>query len=565
MRVTLLLSLIALGVGIALGYGDGEARSDRQRRSHATEVSNSTDVIRGRILTTDGQPVGGAAVSAHANSLPEALHETQSDASGHYRISDVGKREWTVGARHDDFRMTGPDGRGWAYARAGETADFTAIPTLRCNVDVRMPDGTQPDQAQLHWEPRDGYARSSWAPDNIVSRLAPGEFSLRATAGIAEEYESDTVRIVSPGPAQQVTLQLREPTGIRGSVVLPDGASARRLQVRVGPAVAFAADLFGVFGTRAELTRDTREFVIVDLPPGRYIVAAGIGGGRAAAHTEVVVAEGLARCTLHFQPQGRIVRVLGPDGQPAKDVGYSFAYEGRGARTPSPATVVKLGDGSAVVQSRGGEGTLLVGSHEFGVAAVPFDASGSDELVVRLKPAVTLQVTVERFQASGLAGQLFLHVSRPGYRFAFGARGQSGIDDKGVREIGPFQPGEVELVLGIKRPYPRQPPGGDRGQFWTIARERITIKSGKNPAWIAVPPLYPLKIICASGESGISITPTGGEQGVETWRVAVPESGELQLHHFAAGVYELSGRSSETMQWWKRRVTIPVATEVNVP
>ena len=579
MRLTVALAVVALGVGIWIGYGSREKRAPTRTPESAHEArptpvetppTASGGTYEGTVALSDGTPVAGVRIFAMAEDA-DTEPRTTTDANGHYRIDGLPADRYMLHAQRDGYRITlSPE---WTSATipVDERVDFVATKLRVCTVEVRLPGGGRAEHANLHWTPRPPRTQYNWTPKLNSFELSPGAYEVSATSGSHRELQSKPVAVPDTPELDVIVLQLESRTGIRGTVIVPPGAKPRGLEVRIGPAHQYRADRAFRFGRSPRLRGTKNAFVQLDLKPGTYKVVALLGHNRIVAETEVTIANGIAECELKLESsapeRSRVVRVLGPDGKPVPNVGFSCRYSGPRGGAAGPCTVAERDDGSFLVsplridhETEGGQWTLSVGSRELGAIRRVFDPDDPTEFLIEFPAPAHVRVAVDG--AAKLPGMLFVHVQPAGEPDAQRGFSASNIDASGIAKLGPVPSGDVEILLGVQQGT----------LFWPVTRKTVRLQAGDNTASITAPVLYDVKVVSAappkpetSPTHRVLLRPVGKDGEVYLAYHRIPKGDSATLTRLAAGRYTITGYLREEKKSWKRTFTVPGTSEVNIP
>jgi len=578
MRLTLVLAVLALAVGIWIGYGSPEPAAARRtyvepETPTVTKKAPSTEsgsFYQGCVALEDGTPVADVQIFATADdSQPKSRATT--DADGRYRIDGLEADAYILWARREGYGIERSPEWTSPTIPINERVDFVATKKRLCTIDVRTPDGAEADHASLRWEPRPRYSQGNWTPKLSTFALSPGKFKVHATAGPNGEWRSTPVIVPDTPDLEPIVLQLEERTGIRGKVFVPPGAKPRGLKVRIGPAHLFRPDDYRRFGKDARLRGNANSFAQLDMEPGRYLVLATLGDQRVAAKAEVTVTRGVTECELRLEAaaptRSRVVRVTGPDGKPLTDARFGCRYKGARGGAVGPCTVAERDDGSFLVsplnighETDDGTWVLRVSSRALGTIRRTFDPDDPSEFVVEFPEPANVEVEVEG--ASRLSGLLYVHVQPAGETDDQRGFSQSNINAEEIAQVGPVPSGEVEILLGVQQSR----------LFWYVARKTVVLAPGENTASIAVPQLYDVKIVSATAaapdtgpDHRVLLRPAGKDGEIYLAYHRVPKGGSETLKRLAAGQYKLTGYIYEQKKRWERTFTVPGTSDVQIP
>jgi hypothetical protein len=250
------------------------------------------------------------------------------------------------------------------------------------------------------------------------------------------------------------------------------------------------------------------------------------------------------------------VEVYGPEGDKLKNVRFRYTYREKERLIGGGAIAVPCADGSYSVEPRdlsehdvigNGAHSLEVESREHGSIEVPFDPGSEEPIVIRFGQSATLRVTLEGYVGSGHEGKLRLQLESDS---KFTPAGPNRIDAEGSQLLGPRQPGETTLVVGVE----------ERRLFRSVARIPIRLSPGENHRTVRLPKLYTLKVV---GPVGVRFQIYAKARPDERMlpRI-VGEAGFVEVNRLPAGEYGIwRGRDGER---WETSVVVPAQTEVRI-
>ena len=349
MARNLLVTLLALAVGLGVGYLIGSARdapvrsdrpavetrparpeplpasaSDLVRVLHeipAPHYAAGTGRITGFVRDRAGNGVAGVTIRAQQRGVTgnppkgegvpdeETLEETVrksvksyhwrrqttvnavTDRSGAYLLDGLADREYSLQAYLEGYQITVPQHGGAWKVKPGATIDWVASPIVTVPVEVLLPDGTQPSEAWIHCSRGNNSQSEHWTPERREIRIPPGAYTFTVNLSGNDDYRSEAVEttLEAGTPADPIVFQLIGRPGIRGRIDLraPERFSSLRVYaLRYTGAEAPSKDQLGAQGKEQYAWEQNNfEFSFLDLPPGRYLVGAG------AQRTEIVATQ----------------------------------------------------------------------------------------------------------------------------------------------------------------------------------------------------------------------------------------------------------------------------------
>lgn len=563
----------------AVGDLAAEAEAEIERlfgSERARPLLTGEGTIAGTARDSGGAAVEGVVVTA----LPEAqpfdlalagrrLRERPHDD----RVLAEAAREameaelWRRRARH--VATTGPDGRfelnGLMDARYSLTAfhdrydvqpaskqrrivpdavfDFVARPVRAVRVEVRMPDGAVAEHAWLSWKGPHGDGSGPWTKEGGTARLPAGECAVRAQTWTPEPLQSEEVEC--PGedaaPDEPLVLQLagRRLLTVRlvpaPGIVMPRWVEYRL--VPVGPGVE--ADPVALLKKGGDQRRATASApgraLWYDLDPGRYLVAALLGGRRLLAHAVADVGEGRTELELAMAaPAGEhlLVRVVGPEGGlPPGQLGLHVVLGSDAAPRYERTQALQREDGTWMVMLDGIDAKgaraakLRVSTLEYGAVLREFRFGDRGPITIRFGKPALLKVEVEGYPGRRGKARVYLGLRGPRGMVAYGE-----VADDGGCKLSGVQPGDYGLVLVVNR-------GKD---LWSIHQERVGLKAGEEARSIAVPKLHVLRVRLPDGMRAGKVVLHCADPSVGAFRrEAVVSAGVATFDGIAAGAYEV--------------------------
>ncbi len=542
-------------------------------------------IIRGSVRTADGRPLSGVTVRAipdapwdlwdrdgpppegdplKAEVEAEVRHlllernstrETVSDQSGAFLFTGISDVKHSIRGYKPGFEVR-KEKRD--RVRAGEEIRLIAHPVVELEVRVLGPDGKPPERAtvKIFGTGRFVEMNRDWRPGRPRIDLDPGPIRIRASGGtrsalVSEEVERMLEVGVRPEP---VVLKLREQTGIRGTLSFPpagDDYSSRHrilaLRVREG-AVIDPSRLLREHHHEGRLHRysprgGTGDFIMIDLPPGTYLVGVAAGYDAVPDSKIVRLTSGMETVDLAIPLPGAgettMVRVLGPDGRPVREnssgnlqarhvaddgtitTGSRPSHLGNGVwRVPNPS--VPIG------KEAGGRFLLLVSSTAYGSMTVEYEPRASGEVEVRWQAPATLDVTLPDYPGSSYEGVARIRLEpaiqrERRWRPALEKR----PDPHGRASFGPLAPGEWIVSLGVSS-----------GRYVTanVLRIPVHLVSGTEELVLAPPALVDLTVQTSGQEGTFRLQPLDGGN----WRSAEGgPDGVVRFTRLTAGSYIL--------------------------
>lgn len=592
-------------------------------------LPEGTGVITGRILDEDGAPVVGAAVEAtlarawawwHARGGPAperatldaavraALDEHRriqhghrratTDAEGRYRLERIVDAAHRVWCRVAGRTVEPIDGHLAARAMPGASVDFVARAATTVPIEVRFPDGTAPEQAWIR-DARLGEFHQTianhcpWTPGTPTLTLRAGSHRLQAAVGgdpqsgdaDRADWISDeqAVTVSADTPPAAITFSLRPRRGLSGRILTANG------EPPTWPGVYFLRFREGHLPTGARLKRDGRslrfvhdgEFHLRDIEPGWWAVGVAERQNDDVLVIQAVeVGDGVARVEIRLpdpDPDARlVVRALGPEGRPLRDLSFAVrTVDGgrtttRGVDTTLEASgrcVLRLGDDDvAALRARASGGgvrvALEVTSRAHGTRSITLDGPRADELVIHFGESATLAVTLTGYVGSPLAGRVLCGLVAVGgdarlAQLALAQANASGVDATGTVQLGPVGPGEHEIGIWLRPVDKRQ-----LGTPLSLARHPVTLRVGPQTLAIPLPQVHVVTVTTEGMAVGTTVS-LRLHDGDLSSRMSgqVDASGRVVFEDVPAGTYDCEAHGVVDAE---RTFTVPDETSIRL-
>jgi hypothetical protein len=551
----------------------GEAQSPYEAWLATIEVEAplaGTGRIWGTV-TSLGQPVAGATVRARppypqrfpsSGTLEEQLEhrarmalfddqaasETVTASDGTYEFTTLGEGEYTLSVSADGHRMTSR-----AHDRHTPDAEVNLVmrPVAYLVLDVRLPDGSQPERAQVSVSHGSSTSGAAWTPASPEVEIVPGPVSVAVQSG---EYVGDEFAVSAAGGERvRRTVQLKTAGMIICRIQLPAGAPTMRFRIhKEQDPPAEPPTSFSGFGDSID-ERTSKQFG--PLVPGRYRLIL-VSDRRIVAWQDVDVAD--RQVEVVITPDIAVpkvedhipLRVLDPAGQPVLQAGFVVAWTQNGSRSRGPAQPINRGDGLFWLPRTQPEARFVregvpviyeikVTATGLGEMTVTYPAADSHELVVRFQESASLEVIVPGADGSPYRGDLRVFLvaegprtsGRPEYIRPPGDRTANML--RGTTTFPQLQPGKYKVVLLTVFK-------GDYREFeHPLMEQQVELSSGENSTTFSLPTLYSLTLVVPEGDSvpGMLTLMTPDEERV-TLHVT---SRRQRVGAFPPGRYQIRG------------------------
>jgi hypothetical protein len=520
-------------------YNSRLAREAPVASSVPTSVpASETGEIWGTVLREDAEPLAGVSIRATPHiprreaadlSLEEEIAEyaaslarqeaqsvtTRTDAAGRYRLSGLDAGLFYTLEASLPGHVVQQAHRGGSpiiYHAVGKELHFIAKVALVVRLDLRLPDGSRPERAQIGIQ-RDVEGSGStsfwyWSPAQPTRSFEPGDWRLLIRGGVHNEYtcEPVSIRVSTSEPPEDRTIQLHAVPTIHATVTVPQGIEGIR------PTLEFQREIDGAF-TRVEFPdhrrnpetispfRGTGRVEYHDLEPGNYRLILALDGKE--LETRDLRVERGVRLEDFTVPEPDpsdylIVHVNGPAGPVTTGVQFHFTTEGRLGSSSGRVQALNRGNGlywiprTLIPESEGATYTLLVTAHELGKSNVQFSPRSIAPIHVSLGVATYLIVEILGFDDHPNKHELVSHVWKAGSsppRPSLMDRIRSGRDETEfrVRRFNQLEPGEYEIGLFM---VSRQQVHG-----LLVARKTVHLASGENRETIHAPELHGFVVV----------------------------------------------------------------------
>ncbi|HEX5136417.1 MAG TPA: carboxypeptidase-like regulatory domain-containing protein [Planctomycetota bacterium] len=475
----------------------------------------------------------------------QVRHSARTDSEGRYEIKGLVPAWHRITAFHEDYDLQ-PEPRN-NYVQPDAVLDFRAQPVAAVPVEVRMPDGERAENAWVTWQGPLGNGSDAWLPDPGTARLPRGTCRVRAEVWFPEPLQSQETEydagVAASGP---LVLKLEGRRMLAARLVPAEGLLVPdRVEFRLRRVEGRAVDPESLKDDQGRAASQTGGRAIwYDLDPGRYLIAAFLGGRNLLAHAVAEVTDVSTEVELPFEAPAAgtsvAARLLGPNGEVAQGT-TRFALvlgSGPGAREQQ-ADALRCSDGQWLVllpETTEGEALLRASVKDYGTGQESFDPRRAGTVTIRFREPARLKLRVDRFAGSGAEGRLFAALWCEA-----GTVSARQVEADGRCDLGSVQPQDYSLILFLK----------DREARWSISTRRITLRAGEQEEKVAVPALHTLVVrpspkLRAREVMLLSSDPALG------WmrRTARVENEVATFDALAAGQYEV--------QCGKRRVEVRV-------
>jgi hypothetical protein len=410
-----------------------------------------------------------------------------------------------------------------------------------------MPDGQLAENAWVSWQGPNGNGWDSWTPDPGEVRLPSTNCRVKAQTFVPDPLQSAETEYDASVASGPLVLELQGRRMLTAHLVPADGFSVpldvqfrvRRLEGRddVDPETLKADQGRSGVASQGRATW-------YDLDPGRYLIAAFLGGRILLASAVAELGDGSLDVAMPFDAPAAgsyvTVKILAPEGGPAQGNTYFGILAGSGASLRyHPADALRREDGTwdvllpDALQDGTSEATLRAVVSSYGTAQVPFDPRRGGTLTIRFDAPTRLRLKVASFAGSGVEGRLFAAL--------YGDQGiatQRQVEADGRCDLGSVQPQDYSLILFVR----------DRDGRWPILVRKIVVRAGDQEEGVSVPALHTLRVRPAPALRAREVTLLSSDPAVGGLRRSARlVDGVATFDALAAALYEIrcSGKKLE--------------------
>ncbi len=362
--------------GEAEGYSDATLARISMETEGAEDGLTGVGTITGTVFDGDGAPLAGAtivtgdfysagegssrgrstesvgrgwsgpteirgALAANAKALLEKQRRQRTattDAAGGFEFADLPAGRFYLRPYLEGMAFTGQT------VRVGESAQFIGKPVSEYHLDLRLPDGTVPEEATValigerrtrgsyRWtsdDPTIRLIRSTASLKAMVGRVQGGEYGRRDSSELASDIKVIDLEHDGEGP-HLFELKARSLLWV---TIEDESGLVPRIEpwVKIVEA-AKAEDSEDLFDEGRSLMRTpSGAFSVADLDAGSYLLGAGLGAGPVQVTAEVRLDGGLIEQSLTLggvdMAEFLVVRCTGPSGKNLLDVSFSQREE----------------------------------------------------------------------------------------------------------------------------------------------------------------------------------------------------------------------------------------------
>lgn len=433
--------------------------------------SNGTGTIRGSVTDGTGNPISGVTILANRTSnrswrpstalgsgapseesLEDALERAAqswasgrsarrrqaADADGSYVLTGLEDAPYQLAAYKDGWVLRAIGG---TTVHPGEQVNFRGTETRGVTLDLRLPDGSVPDDVILEVTTTERPKKYPWSASEPALAITAPRFQLKALAEIIDSpiYLRDTpsryvskelsVNLDEQG-ATPLVVQLEPRRGIFGRVhrAWPSSDSYQVTAVPVADAASFdpSKELEDVADAGSRAGR----YMVLDLDPGLHAIGLRSQGNQKeskfSVYELVTVGDGLVEVDL-VEPEPKagehlVVRCLDEAGRQLNDISFSRTSKSQNGSTSGGTSVRQAPDGSYWLDlgalcsfdydswPSGSSITLTGSSTTAGKQTVEL-SSGQRELTMQFSRPLSLEVVIGGYADSANKDKLSIHVN----------------------------------------------------------------------------------------------------------------------------------------------------------
>lgn len=562
---------------------DGQPMAGVQIVSMNRPGSSWRGVIKGKQTTEIGRAWDGIpdlqesiAKSAEMMLENERNHRTAtSDTAGRFTLTGLREGLHAISAHADGFAFPPQTNH------TGQECSFIGEPVLELELDVRLPDGSQPESAVVFIGEQKFGNGLAWTPEESRLRLKEAAFEIAVRSGsvqrlgwrsMASDYSSEQrpMNLESEGPGPHVVeLSMNQILRVEledASELVPRLPVWMKVTSAAGMQASDGAEIDWGAEHHSDLTRSASGlFQITDLPTGPYWIAAGRGEGNSVPEFtgKITTGVGATEETVTLDEvdlsQFVVCHCVRSEGGPVADVSFKVTASGGRFSRPSDVKALKRGRGeywlpresllpeaSADASAQTVQPELSAKSEVDGEVMVPIDPDAG-EITVEFLPGCTLHLEI----AGDLSAGFSVHMNRldasgkPTEQFiTMMTGGVKKVPESGQLSIMALQPGKYEVDL-----Y-ETGHGGDSVSFKSrgdrVMSEELEIVRPETTLRMVAPTMHKVTVHApdvATGES-FRLTPksgTGDALFSVGLRVKLGADSLATFERVPAGEYTLNG------------------------
>ncbi|MGD2017566.1 MAG: PDZ domain-containing protein [Planctomycetota bacterium] len=496
------------------------------------------------------------------------------DGEGRFEMSGLRAGEHSLSAYYEGLVFRSRD------VHAGETATFIGTAVSEYRLELRLPDGSSPEEALLLVGTGRRPETHGWTREEPTVRLSKPTASIQALAGDVRrlEYrryvsdftsEVEFIDLDRDGDGPHL-IQLEPRSVLRVSV---EDRSDLEPPVKPWVRVVEASKAEGkepgeVFGEGRSMERGWGDaYVATDLDEGAYLIGAGRGNGPAEVTAEVQLTGGLVEESLVLDgvdlSRFLVVRCSGPGGRKLSGVSFRVRVERADDSDTNGPSAITRGPGEywlPFTGMLGKEGWTGVESAELSATVEGYGelvrpiTQGQTEVALAFEPSAELVVRVAGDVSPGFSVRAVSIVRKENgsVRTLSSSRESQRVDAEGEAVITGLQPGLFRVEL-------RKASSRGRGRGEAIATEEVTVRAGSQEVSFVAPTFHDVVVYAPDLPAGTGFwMQRKGGRGNGWWGgndAKLDEDHRARFKEVASGEYDLmcwngGGRS-------KMEVTVP--------
>jgi len=565
---------------------------------------NRDGTITGEVMTNTGEPVAGVEVTATPGQRPNReevsdveskvrsyirdlrwLERTRStavtDSDGRYQLVVDSDGQYRLDAKKRGFEIRASVFR---EIQPGDVVDFLTKAVVELEVTILLPDGSEPERAQLTVRYGNSSRGERWSQSGRLIQVEPGIISVSATHGSGERGSVEDLDVEAGSGAISITIQLTARGAIRGKVRSSPGEVIDTSTVYLVPADVISQPTPEQLleSERVDTVYPGREFTFSDLDPGGYWigVARGHRQERALPAIEYVEVESevvevqLVIPSLQ-RDEGVLVYAYSPQGALLNDAGVSFAISSERSSSSGMGTKTRLKDGGVLLspdeelkERLKGDGKfkkfVTVRHQSFGTEQVAIAGVQGQLVEVHFQAPAQLTLILPDYVGGDLERRLRVAIQRNvesedlnGRRALANWEGSKKPDLKGEVRFGPMKPGAYDMMLTYVDAGPNSYSQDE------LLRETIQLAPGQNDIRRMLPQVYSLQVDFPEGIEGGSLQIQ--RVGQDATRHEQFEGSSKVVEGLVAGEYTLTAWGGNLPPSAVMRVTVPCAPIVYDP
>ncbi|QDV05102.1 hypothetical protein Poly30_05970 [Planctomycetes bacterium Poly30] len=481
----------------------------------------------------EGLPDVEAKLAEQAETLmADRLHASTaiSDATGAFTLEKLREGVHAVQA-HAEGYVFSPQ-----MTHTGRECVFSGERVVELELDVRLPDGTQPESAVVFPGASNFGSEIAWTSESPRLRLKEASFELIVRSGnvqrldwrsMTSDFESEPRMVnVDTEGAGPLVVELRANQILRVKVEDASELVPRiPIWVKAMPAPGGSGEIDWSEESRTALTAvPSGDFEVSGMPGGKYLLAVGRGEGNAPEITRpVTVGPGLTEVSLQIGEADLgdflVVRCEREDGTPVDKVSFDASVQTERFARPVQIKPERRARGEywlprgQLFQSEQDASVELAASTETDGSASTTVETGDGDVVIEFKPACSLEIQVQGDLTAGYS----VHAApkaegSQGQRLSYRtmSRGSQKVKEDGRAVLNALQPGTYEVAVYETGHDSKM--GGYLGNSRKVVSETIEVKGLNQPLNLAIPTAHTVMVRAEGVDAGkkLQLSPKDG-------------------------------------------------------